>query len=227
MSLLVKTGLDSLHKLCLLVLVVFYHFAVVIGMSQLQMATQVIAYKIRITVRVGDTYWAYCWLTTMVLIHVLKQALSRKVRLRTERAFVGAAIDCRFLLLLGYYLSLDDGLSKLNADLAIFGVVFCFHQIHKVVARGLDHLGLHLLLQLLVRLLLSCTDRLAAFWTIDTAFASLHTIEAAVTENCLTDFVHEWNFRNAQANHALVVFFLNNWAGIYHQSGEFVYFCQL
>ena len=82
----------------------------------------------------------------MVLIYVLKQALSRKVRLRTERAFVRTAIDCCFLLLLGYYLSLDDGLSKLTADLAIFGVVFCFHQIHKVVARGLDHLGLHLLL---------------------------------------------------------------------------------
>ena len=152
----------------------------------------------------------------MVLIHVLKQALSRKVRLRTERAFVGAAIDCCFLLRLRYNLSLDDSLSKLNADLTIFGVVFCFHQIHKVIARGLDHLALHLLLQLLVRLLLSFSDRLAALRTIDTAFASLHTIEAAVTEDCLTDLVHEWHFRNAQANHALVVFFLNDRAGIYH-----------
>ena len=152
----------------------------------------------------------------MVLIHVLKQALSRKVRLRTERAFVGAAIDCHFLLRLRYNLSLDDSLSKLNADLAVFCVIFCFHQIHQVVARGLDHLGLHLLLQLLVRLLLSCTNRLTALWTVNAAFASFHTIEAAVTENCLTDFVLEWHFGNAQANHALVVFFLNNWARIYH-----------
>ena len=152
----------------------------------------------------------------MVLIHVLKQALSRKVRLRTERAFVGAAIDCHFLLRLRYNLSLDDGLGKLDADLAVFCVVFCFHKIHKVVAGRLDYLGLHLLLQLLIRLLIGCTDRLAALWTVDAAFASFHTIEAAVTENSLTDFVLDWHFGNAQANHALVVFFLNNWARIYH-----------
>ena len=50
------------------------------------------------------------------------------------------------------------------------------------------------------------------FWAFNVSFAYFHTVEATLTKDSLACFVPDWNFRNGQAYHALVIFFLNDWA---------------
>ena len=204
--------MDCLQKLHLFVLIVFYHFTEVELVPQLQVPTQVPGHVVGVAIRVGDADGTDCWLAWVELRYMLEKALSSEVCLLAQWTFVSASVDCRLVLLLGHHLRLDDALSHLVADLAVFSMVLSLDKIDQVVAWSLDELLLHLSKQRLIWQLLRLAYALLAFWTFDWIFPTLDPLKALSTENRIADLVPHWPFRNGHANEALVIFLVGDWA---------------
>ena len=81
------------------------------------MSTEILAYVVRVAVRIRDANRADARLILMLLFHVSKQTFAIKIRCSANRASVSASIDVLYDLISRHYCSLYGSLISRNTAL--------------------------------------------------------------------------------------------------------------